>query len=683
MPLSTRFQVFFVAAAVFLFGCRDSSSGSVSRVAEDNAAKARAADDTAASSPETAAGDAAGPAAEDAAVHLVQLGRFHHTDQSPSGWDASAAEIVAYDAGTEQIFTVNGMAKTVDVLDGSDMSALRKAGVLDLQNGGEFLDAGPPNSVAVSNGLVAVAVENADKQNPGWVYFFQAQDRSFVKRVVAGALPDMVTFTPDGRKALVANEGEPNADYSIDPEGSLSIIAIVDGVPADEAALVSFAAFNAGAPRAAELPAGVRIFGNYGRTQLSVSARINEATIAVSDSAGIEAGHWVTIAPDQAAEDGEPLAYQVAAVAGPHVTFTKPLDSEATYTPGDSADITKVKVFLHDGRSSVSQDLEPEYIAVSPESTTAFVTLQENNALAIIDLESNDVTSIVCFGAKDHSLPGNELDVSDSDGMVNIRNWPVQGLYMPDTIASYTVDGEVFLVTANEGDSRAYEGLSEEIAFRDNDWGGTDTAAMIDGADFSDKNGIGDLLTTVTNDVDRDGVFDTRYSFGARSFSLWNARGELVWDSGHDVAVVTAARYGLRFNNDNKKTENDKDGRSDAKGCEPEALAVGNIGQKTYAFVGLERMGGIMVYDITTPDSPRYVTYTNNRDIDRQAADFGDIDGDYGPEGIAFVSADVSPNGSPLLIVAHEVSGTTTVYRVDIDESKPASRKPGLEDLSP
>jgi DNA-binding beta-propeller fold protein YncE len=683
MPLSSLFKIVVVATAASLAGCGDSPSGSVSPIAADNAGASDAPNDTAASSREGAASDTAEGIEPDAPVQLVQIGRFHHTDQSPSGWDESAAEIVAYDTGSRQIFAVNGMAKTVDVLDGSDMAALRKAGVLDLHNGGAFSDAGAPNSVAISNGLVAVAVENTDKQQPGWVYFFQAEDRRFVKRVVAGALPDMVTFTPDGRKVLAANEGEPNADYSIDPEGSLSIIPIIDGFPADEAALISFAAFNAGGPRAAELPAGVRIFGNYGRTRLSVSARIDEATIAVSDSAGIEAGHWLTIAPDPAAEDGEPLAYQVAAVAETHVTLTKPLDSEATYTPGDTADITKLTVFLHDGRSSVSQDLEPEYIAVSPDSTTAFVTLQENNALAIIDLQSNEVTSVVCFGVKDHNLPGNELDASDSDGVVNIRNWPVQGLYMPDAIASYAVDGEVFLVTANEGDSRAYEGLSEEIAFRDNNWGNTDDDAILYGADFSDKNGVGDLLTTVTNDLDRDGVFDTRYSFGARSFSLWNAQGQLVWDSGHDFAVVTAARYGLRFNNDNKKTEDDKDGRSDAKGAEPEALAVGRVGQKTYAFVGLERMGGIMVYDITTPDSPRYVTYTNNRDIDRQAADFGDIDGDYGPEGLAFVSADVSPNGSPLLIVAHEVSGTTTVYRVDIDESQPTAPKPGLEDLSP
>lgn len=611
---------------------------------------------------------------------LTQVGRFHHTDQSPEGWDASAAEIVAFDPASQQIFTVNGMAKAVDALDARDVSSLQKTGVLDLSGEGAFADYGSPNSVAVSQGLIAVAVENAEKQSPGWIYFFHAADGGFLKRVVVGALPDMVTFTPDGGKALAANEGEPNADYSIDPEGAISIIAIQNGVPADEATQLGFEAFNRGGPRADELPKGVRVFGNFGRTALSVSERIDEATLIVSNAAGIEKGHWVTISPDPAAADGAPMAYQVASVSGMAVTFTRPLDDEATYTPGDAADATKLKVFLHDGQSSVAQDLEPEYIAVSADSTTAFVTLQENNAIAVVDLTNDTITAIRALGIKDHSLPGNELDVSDSDNLVNIQSWPVQGMYQPDAIVAFATGGETFLVTANEGDARAYDGFTEEVAFRDVAWGNADGATIIEGADFSDKNGVGDLLTTVTNDGDRDGLFESRQCFGGRSFSIWTTDGKLVWDSGHDFAVITADRHGLRFNNDNKKTENEKDGRSDAKGCEPEAIAVGRVGKSTYAFIGLERMGGIMVYDISSPASPVFVEYINNRDITKQGKDFGDPDGDYGPEGFCFVPAESSPAGVPLLIVGSEVSGTTTVYRIDAP-SAGAAEKPRLEDL--
>ena len=611
------------------------------------------------------AGGVAGDTSESAGGMLTQVGRFHHTGQQAEAWDASAAEIVAFDPASQQIFTVNGMAKTVDVLDTRDVSNLKKTGVLDLSGGGAFADYGSPNSVAVSQGLIAVAVENDQKQSPGWVYFFHAADGGFVKRVVAGALPDMVTFTPDGRKALAANEGEPNADYSIDPEGSISLIAIQDGVPGDDATQLGFEAFNRRGPRADELPEGVRIFGNFGRTELSVSERLDKATLAVSDATGIKKGHWVTITPDVAAADGEPLAYQVASVSGTAVTFTRPLDDEATYTPSDAADASTLKVFLHDGQSSVAQDLEPEYIAVSEDSTMAFVTLQENNAVAVIDLKSDTITAIRPLGTKDHSLPGNELDASDSDEAVNIRCWPVQGMYQPDSIVTFTTGDETFLVTANEGDARAYDGFTEEAAFRDVVWGDADGAAIIDGADFSDKNGVGDLVTTITNDADRDGTFESRRCFGGRSFSIWTVSGEQVWDSGHDFAVITADRYGLQFNNDNKKTEDEKDGRSDAKGCEPEAIAVGRVGESTYAFVGLERMGGIMVYDISSPASPVFVEYVNNRDITKQGKAFGDPDGDYGPEGFCFVPAESSPVGVPLLIVGSEVSGTTTVYQVD------------------
>jgi len=638
------------------------------------------AQETATEAPLDAAPSVTVDASDSAGGMLTQVGRFHHTDQSPEAWDASAAEIVAFDAESQQIFTVNGMAKAVDVLDARDVFSLKKTGVLDLSGEGAFADYGSPNSVAVSKGLIAVAVENAEKQSPGWVYFFRAADGGFVKRVVAGALPDMVTFTPDGGKALAANEGEPNADYSIDPEGSISIIEVTDGMPADEATQLGFEAFNRGGPRANELPQGVRIFGNAGRTQRNVLELMDEATLAVSDAAGIKKGHWVTISPDPAAADGEPLAYQVASVSGTAVTFTRPLDDEATYTPGEAADATKLRVFLHDGQSSVAQDLEPEYIAVSADSRTAFVTLQENNAVAVVDLTNNGITAIHALGTKDHSLPGNELDASDSDEAVNIRNWPVQGMYQPDAIATFAAGGETFLVTANEGDARAYDGFTEENAFRDVAWGDADGTAILEGADFSDKKGVGDLVTTVTNDGDRDGRFESRRCFGGRSFSIWTVDGQQVWDSGHDFAVITADRYGLQFNNDNKKTEDDKDGRSDAKGCEPEAIAVGRVGESTYAFIGLERMGGIMVYDISSPASPRFVEYVNNRDITKQGKDFGDPDGDYGPEGFCFVAAEASPAGVPLLIVGSEVSGTTTVFRVDAPSSG-AAEKPRLENL--
>ena len=307
--------------------------------------------------------------------------------------------------------------------------------------------------------------------------------------------------------------------------------------------------------------------------------------------------------------------------------------------------------------ASVSDDLEPEYIAVSDDGATAWVTLQENNAVAVVDVAGGTISAVLGLGAKDHGIPGNELDASDRDDRVNIRSWPVFGLYMPDTIVQYEVNGTPYLITANEGDAREYETYVDEARVED---------LMLDPLAFPDypllqtDAQLGRLtVSTIDGDTDGDGDYDELYAFGARSFSIWNGlTGQLVYDSGHDFEVITARRYGFDFNNNND--ENEGDTRSDAKGPEPEALAVGQVGPNWYAFIGLERMGGIMVYDVSHPESPRFVQYALDRDFTATGFDIGDL----GPEGMAFVPADDSPTGTLWLIVGNEVSGTTTVYEI-------------------
>ena len=167
------------------------------------------------------------------------------------------------------------------------------------------------------------------------------------------------------------------------------------------------------------------------------------------------------------------------------------------------------------------------------------------------------------------------------------------------------------------------------------------------------------MKTTLANgDSDGDGDYDEIYSFGARSFSIWDSAGNLVFDSGDEIARITAERFPDGFNSSG---ENESfDSRSDDKGSEPEALALAEIDGRTIAFLGLERIGGIMIYDVTDPTAPVFVEYVNQRDF----AAATEAAGDLAPEGIAFVPADVSPTGAPLLIVANEFSGTTTVYEV-------------------
>jgi DNA-binding beta-propeller fold protein YncE len=587
-------------------------------------------------------------------IFLTEIGRFTSTDNK---FDESAAEIVAYDPDTTQVFVVNAQQGAVDVLDLSDPVHPEKVGTIFAS--AHWLEAGAINSVSVSDGRVAVAVQHSTKTSAGRVQIYGSDDLRFLGQVVVGSLPDMLTFTPDGRHILVANEGEPNPDYSQDPEGSVTIIDVRNPAQA-QAVTVDFKDFNRNGPRAAELPEQVRIFGNYGRTELQVTGFENSepATLTVKDASAVDVGMWMTVA----SSEGDPLPYRVASIAGNTITLTTEFDGDTEAGDED----TTLRAYLHDGQSSVAQDLEPEYIAVSPDGTEAWVTLQENNAIAVIDIQQAKVTRIIALGTKNHAIPGNELDVSDKDDAVNIANWPVHGMYMPDTIKSVEINGKVYYLTANEGDAREYDGFVEEIRFADAPLANKNVFRQ---ADFTNAAGIGRLLTTLTADTDGDGELDESLAYGARSFSIWSRSGDLIADSGNEFEVITANLLGSNFNNDND--ENSGDSRSDAKGPEPEAIEAAQINGHTYAFIGLERTGGLMIYDISNPASPEYIQYLNNRNFDYAIEDRIDdgnahawAAGDLGPESILFISAEEAPDGRPLLLVANEVSGTTTIYEI-------------------
>ncbi|MDO5692381.1 MAG: choice-of-anchor I family protein [Pseudomonadota bacterium] len=561
----------------------------------------------------------------------------------------SAAEIPAFDAASKRAFVVNAAAGKVDVLDLTSPTQTTKLGEIDAS---AVLAGAEINSVAVHNGLVAVAIQANPKTDPGRVALYRASDLALLGHVAVGALPDMLTFTPDGKTVLVANEGEPSDDYQIDPEGSISVID-VSNPAAPTARTAGFTAFNG--QEAALLTKGIRIFGP---------------------------------------------------------------------------------------KATASQDIEPEYIAVSSDGKTAWVTLQENNALAKVDIASATVTAITPLGYKDHGVAGNELDVSDTDLKADIRTWPgVRGLYLPDSIASYQADGKTYLVTANEGDARAWgetnpdyfngdtsKGFVEEFRVKHlinaKGWSGrkgddlpahlaaTAAGGLLNPATFGycgaiagnpgacrDDNNLGRLTITWTMgyQTNPDGtpklytaagvadpvngnrlMYDHLYAFGGRSFSIWDDNGQLVWDSGaeleqflaSDACKVGAARDKLckDFFNSNHEAGASMDNRSDNKGPEPEGVTVGKIGEKTFAFIGLERMGGVMVYDITNPKAPVRVDYINTREdwTTKDPSTVGAAAGDLGPEGLVFVPAAQSPNGKPMLLVGNEVSGTTAIYQLNL-----------------
>ena len=314
--------------------------------------------------------------------------------------------------------------------------------------------------------------------------------------------------------------------------------------------------------------------------------------------------------------------------------------------------------------ASAAQDLEPEFVTVSPDSTTAWVTLQENNALAKIDLPTGQV-EILTLPLKDYSQAGNGFDASNQDGEINIQPQPVFGLYQPDSIAAYEVNGQTYLVTANEGDARDYEGFSEEARVKDLV---LDPIAFPNAAELQKEENLGRLkVTTTLGDTDGDGDYDELYAYGGRSFSIWDDRGNLIFDSGDALEQLTAEQVPGGFNSDDEEN-NSFDSRSDDKGPEPEALTIGEIDGRTFAFIGLERVGGIVVYDISNPGNPEFQQYINQRNFEVPVTlpdgSTNPAAGDLAPEGLVFIAAADSPTGRPLLAAANEVSGTTTLYDV-------------------
>ncbi len=348
---------------------------------------------------------------------------------------------------------------------------------------------------------------------------------------------------------------------------------------------------------------------------------------------------------------------------------------------GPRHDQLPAKVRIYGPNATVAQDLEPEYITT--DGNIAWVTLQENNAIAVIDIKNAGVKKIFALGFKNHLRPRNKLDVSDDDGVTNIANWPVFGMYQPDAIADFEYEGRRYLITVNEGDTRDYDAFSEEDRVSDLT---LDPPAFSNAPELQEDVNLGRLTVTNTlGDPDQDGDFDRLYVPGARSFTIWDAMtGARVFDSGAELEQMLANLLPDEFNSNHE--ENDSlDNRSDNKGPEPEGVTVGHVKGRLYAFIGLERIGGILVVDLSDPKSPEFVDYFNNRHF-RDAAgdpnptcaefdppDSDEIDdcikpnsaaGDLGPEGLEFVPAARSPNGKPLLIVGNEVSGTTTIYAI-------------------
>lgn len=505
-----------------------------------------------------------------ASAQWAHLARFAH------GGSASS-EINAYDPVSKRAFIVLGGSNQVDVLSLETMTPTL-VGSFAVPNGGRV------NSVAIKNGLVAIAAEAESRTDSGAIHFYNA-DLTFggavnpAKSMTVGSVPDNVTFSPDGLKLLSANEGEANSygmANSFNPEGSVSIIDLSGGLAGATVRTAGFSQYNT---QAASLrAAGVRLIGP-----------------------GFKAGE----------------------------------------TPGTT---------------TVAQDFEPEYVAVSGDGTKAFVTLQEANAVAVLDIATATFTAIQPMGYKDHSLSGNRLDPSDQDGGIQLRNIPVKGMYMPDAIAALNTGGQTYYVTANEGDSRVpgdFPGAPNEETRL------SSSGYVLDPTVFAGSNVktvAGRLnVSNRSGDLDGDGDFDEIHAFGGRSFSIRDATGAIVYDSGEFIENYIATNFPGRHNTSHGSVTPNADNRSDDKGAEPEAVVIGEVDGRQFAFIGLERAGGVMIFDVTDPLGVTFSQYLNPLTFDVPLDD-------RGPEGLTFVHASDSPYGVAMLLVSNEISGSTSIY---------------------
>lgn len=480
---------------------------------------------------------------------------------------SNSAEIVVHDPTTQRLYIANSIGAKLDIIDFVNPSSPSLLSSISVTPYGNI------NSVAVKNGTVACAMENAaNPQDSGKVVFFD-KNGVFLKQLTVGMMPDMITFNHAGTKVITANEGEPNANYSVsptnDPDGSISVITLTNGI-----------------------------------------AALTQSNVA-------------------------------------HITFTAYNGQENT--------LRSQGIRIYGPHNMASKDFEPEYVTVAKDDSKAWVTLQENNAIVEVNLSNNNINYIKALGTKDHSLLNNGMDVSNMTKGVNISNFPIKGFYLPDAIASYSVGSANYLITANEGDSRAYTSFTEEKRIASLN---LDPTKFPNASELKNNYVLGRLNATDKNgDTDNDGDIDTIYTYGSRSFSIWNATtGNLVYDSKDDFEQITASNsFSVMFNASN--TGIAKKDRSDDKGPEPEGVAIGIIGLNTYAFIALERIGGVMVYDVTNPNSPVYVTYVNNRLFSSNGPD-------RGAEGLVFIPQSESPNGQHLVIAANEISSSLSIWGI-------------------
>lgn len=411
-----------------------------------------------------------------------------------------------------------------------------------------------------------------------------------------------------------------------------------------------------------------KVTGEYLYILDSISGSGNARTDKIGDAVSLGNGKFLVVErDDRATADANKLIYEIDLSGATNVGNSTNL---AGLPAGKTLEQLTVAELSTANIRPVNKRLTINAAAIG------YTGVEKLEGLALIDANTIAVINDNDFGVGGSTLVGNGklsepsvpdaiklgiitfnqsngLDASDRDGAsntgrINIQNQPVFGMYQPDAIARFTgLDGKSYIITANEGDARDYTGFAEEVRVGANSYVLNPTV-FPNAAALKNNAVLGRLtVTNATGDTNGDGRFEQIQVFGSRSFSIRDAVGNLVFDSGDQLERITAAAVPTLFNSNGDAATFDT--RSDNKGPEPEGAVIGVVDERSYAFIGLERTGGVMVYDVTNAQKPRFLEYVTSP-------------GDVSPEGLTFIPGSQSPNGVALLVVNHEVSRTTTIF---------------------
>lgn len=535
------------------------------------------------------------------AVHLRPVSviyiPYSYSGSVPSyGIDMAAVEQSAYDV-TDRIMYAAG-DNYIHIIDFGDLvrpAILRGIPLSTLAN-----------DIEMCGDYVAVAQQGFTATDIGKVAIYEKFSRatgSFnkVAEIEVGYKPDMLHFTHDCSKIVVANEGEAAESYDgssfINPEGSVSILKAT-GNPYDPYSAITL---------------GFDYFNQF------------------------------------ASE------YEMYGVRQPY------------------------KGQLTGETQTMAQNLEPEYVTFSSDERTAYVCLQENNAIAIVDLVMEEIAEIVPLGSK--SWNSLLIDASDKDGGIMFKSYDIYSYYQPDSIKTININNHDYIITANEGDSFSYTfGKDEWEEFdrgedvRDDGRLGNSISNDLEDQLNSDPD-LGRLQISVVDDLDSNGNIERVNFYGARGISIFDAETlSLIYDSGDEIERKMAVYYPEVFNGNTKcddagvdKPSDSFDGRSDNQGPECESLETGNLNGKTVLFVGIDRSAAIAIYSFA-PGSviPTFESIYRAGGVDDTFENLlnGENLGDLDPEDLKFVPASDSITNTPLLFVTSTVSGTISVYEV-------------------